>query len=181
MLPCAAQVWHKTDDQLLAAVQKEACPTVCLDATGQMLDSLQLSDAVFKKLETGGSRLCFVIGGAEGLPPTLRPPQRGNGGAQSGGSPIEYLSLSRLTFTHQVTLGEQTLLPHADKQEQNVSLALISALANPFHFRLCLFLRWRGCCLRSKSIAPRKYDVALATTKNRLAHVNHSPLLGSSR
>jgi 23S rRNA (pseudouridine1915-N3)-methyltransferase len=104
MLPCAAQVWHKTDDQLLAAVQKEACPTVCLDATGQMLDSLQLSDAVFKKLETGGSRLCFVIGGAEGLPPTLRPPQRGNGGAQSGGSPIEYLSLSRLTFTHQVTL-----------------------------------------------------------------------------
>jgi len=73
---------------------------ICLDATGQMLDSVQLSDAVFKKLETGGSRLCFVIGGAEGLPPDLHPSRRGSGGGKSS---IEYLSLSRLTFTHQVT------------------------------------------------------------------------------
>jgi 23S rRNA (pseudouridine1915-N3)-methyltransferase len=75
---------------------------ICLDATGQMLDSVQLSDTVFKKLEAGGSRLCFVIGGAEGLPPELHPSRRGGSGGSK--SSIEYLSLSRLTFTHQVGL-----------------------------------------------------------------------------
>jgi 23S rRNA (pseudouridine1915-N3)-methyltransferase len=47
---------------------------------------------------TGGARLSFVVGGAEGLPPELK------------GAPYELLSLSKLTFTHQfarVVLAEQ--------------------------------------------------------------------------
>lgn len=48
-------------------------------------------------LPTGGSRLVFVIGGAEGLPPSLKKSK-------------ELWSLSKLTFTHQwarVLLTEQ--------------------------------------------------------------------------
>ena len=46
---------------------------------------------LFSKLEEGGSRVTFVVGGAEGLPPGLKrsPP---HGGA--------HLSLSSMTFTH---------------------------------------------------------------------------------
>lgn len=55
------------------------------------MNSQAFSEFVFSKLEEGGSRLTFVIGGAEGLPPGLKnkPPQ---GGAK--------LSLSNMTFTH---------------------------------------------------------------------------------
>lgn len=55
------------------------------------MDSLAFSEFVFSKLEEGGSRLTFVVGGAEGLPPGLKskPPR---GGAK--------LSLSSMTFTH---------------------------------------------------------------------------------
>lgn len=55
------------------------------------MNSPAFSEFVFSKLEEGGSRLTFVVGGAEGLPPGLKskPPQ---GGAK--------LSLSSMTFTH---------------------------------------------------------------------------------
>lgn len=137
---------------------------ICLDATGQMLDSVQLSDAVFKKLEAGGSRLCFVIGGAEGLPPDLHPSKRGSGGGKSS---IEYLSLSRLTFTHQVT-------PSGYSKKKNVLLVhdfislfilLFFALFDP-SILSCVH-RWLGSFSRSKFIAPLKYDEALVTTRNR--------------
>lgn len=55
------------------------------------MNSPAFSDFLFSKLEEGGSRLTFVVGGAEGLPPGLKsnPPA---GGAK--------LSLSSMTFTH---------------------------------------------------------------------------------
>lgn len=55
------------------------------------MDSPAFSKFVFSKLEEGGSRLTFVVGGAEGLPPGLKskPPQGGT-----------KLSLSSMTFTH---------------------------------------------------------------------------------
>lgn len=65
------------------------------------MDSPAFSDFLFTKLEAGGSRLTFVVGGAEGLPPGLKskPPQGGT-----------KLSLSSMTFTHlwaRVLLAEQ--------------------------------------------------------------------------
>ncbi|CAM9626991.1 unnamed protein product, partial [Sphacelaria rigidula] len=83
--------WHKTDEELEAAVRKDPGVVVCLDEGGRQMDSPTFSDFLFTKLESGGSRLTFVIGGAEGLPPGLKsnPPQ---GGAK--------LSLSSMTFTH---------------------------------------------------------------------------------
>lgn len=55
------------------------------------MSSPAFSKFLFSKLEQGGSRVTFVVGGAEGLPEGLKrnPPQ---GGAT--------LSLSSMTFTH---------------------------------------------------------------------------------
>ena len=85
-----------------SAVMRESCPVVCLDDTGKMHDSLSFSLYCFNKLESGGARLAFVIGGAEGLPEEFQP----HGDRRR----FEYFSLSSLTFTHQmarVLLAEQ--------------------------------------------------------------------------
>jgi 23S rRNA (pseudouridine1915-N3)-methyltransferase len=94
-------VWHKTDQELEAAVAvaKEKAPVICLDERGKQLTSMQLADCLYKKLEEGGSRLAFVIGGAEGLPQSIKASRQ-----------YEFWSLSNLTFTHQfarVLLTEQ--------------------------------------------------------------------------
>ena len=62
-----------------------------LDPQGELLDSESFSRKLFRLFVEKGSRLCFIIGGAEGLPPPIRTrfPFR--------------LSLSPLTFTHQIT------------------------------------------------------------------------------
>ena len=96
-------MWHKTDEHLLNAVEKDLSPRIILDVTGKMLDSPDFGDLVFDRLEAGGSRLCFVIGGADGLPSELRP-------GQSSSQLDTYFSLSKLTFTHvmaRVLLAEQ--------------------------------------------------------------------------
>ncbi|MCB1085056.1 MAG: 23S rRNA (pseudouridine(1915)-N(3))-methyltransferase RlmH [Chlamydiia bacterium] len=65
-------------------------PYYCLDPQGKMLDSIEFSTFLHKAWEQAGSRLNIVIGGPEGLlPPVL-------GGAE------EVISLSPLTFTHQM-------------------------------------------------------------------------------
>lgn len=90
-------VWHKGDAELLAAVERERgrrAAIVCLDERGPTLTSVQFSDLLWRLLEEGGSRLSFVIGGAEGLPAELRPRSAGRG--------LEYLSLGRITLTHQM-------------------------------------------------------------------------------
>jgi 23S rRNA (pseudouridine1915-N3)-methyltransferase len=100
-------IWHKTDKQLAAAALQNTpkIPTLCLDENGKSMDSVAFSALLHQLLEQGGSRLTIVIGGAEGLPPELRP------GIQQGAKhSTQHISLSKLTFTHQmarVLLAEQ--------------------------------------------------------------------------
>jgi 23S rRNA (pseudouridine1915-N3)-methyltransferase len=65
-------VWHKTDADMEAAVAKEACPLVALDEYGAQMTSPAFSNYLYSKLDAGGSRLAFVIGGAEGLPASIK-------------------------------------------------------------------------------------------------------------
>jgi 23S rRNA (pseudouridine1915-N3)-methyltransferase len=81
-------LWTKNSNQLLEWSLKEAT-LLCLDPLGQLLDSYQFADRLMSRLEEGGSRLTIVIGGAEGLPSELKKK--------------ELISLSPLTFTHQIS------------------------------------------------------------------------------
>lgn len=89
-------VWHKNDAALVKCVfsdyNKSSASVVLLDPTGKTPTSEKLADNIYRWLEDGGSRLVFVIGGADGLPPELK-----------YGSELQpiLLSLSKLTFTHQ--------------------------------------------------------------------------------
>lgn len=78
----------KDNEQLVNAASKEST-VICLDSNGVAVDSEQFAETVVKYLEKGGARLCFVIGGAEGLPEMLR-------------KSCFLVSLSKLTFTHQI-------------------------------------------------------------------------------
>ena len=113
-------VWHKNNNELTKNVLNDAekgHSVVLLDPTGKTSTSEQFSEDVFDWLERGGSRLSFVIGGAEGLPVELK---YGNGqnfnqgnrgskkkggrvgpGGGGGTSTFQMFSLSSLTFTHQ--------------------------------------------------------------------------------
>jgi 23S rRNA (pseudouridine1915-N3)-methyltransferase len=98
-------VWHKTDEQLVATVLNGPGPTLCLDEGGKSMDSVAFSALLHKLLEQGGSRLTVVVGGAEGLPPVLRP-----SAPVALQQAMQHVSLSKLTFTHQmarVLLAEQ--------------------------------------------------------------------------
>ena len=50
-------VWHKTDEELEAAVAKERAPVICLDERGKQLTSLEVADRLYKKLEEGTYRV----------------------------------------------------------------------------------------------------------------------------
>lgn len=82
-------LWAKNDEHLLGLAQKEAL-IVCLDPAGELMTSYQFAQFMQKKMIEGGSRLAFVIGGPEGLPPQLKQ-----------NHPL--LSLSPMTLTHQLT------------------------------------------------------------------------------
>jgi 23S rRNA (pseudouridine1915-N3)-methyltransferase len=81
-------VLAKNNEQLEMLVKKEKA-VICLDSTGSMMDSPKFSSFLIKQLEANGSRLAFVIGGANGLPKSLK---------------VEYplISFSPMTFTHQI-------------------------------------------------------------------------------
>lgn len=79
----------KDNEQLISLVAKER-GIICLDPEGKMVGSEEFSQLFYKQLEEYGARLTFVIGGAEGLPQALR-------------EGYFKLSLSRLTFTHQIS------------------------------------------------------------------------------
>lgn len=81
-------IWAKNDEQLIALVEKEEA-VICLDALGQMMDSEKFSSFLVKQLEAGGSRLSFVIGGAKGLPASIK-------------KKYPLISFSLMTFTHQI-------------------------------------------------------------------------------
>ena len=82
-------LWAKNDAQLIEKARKEK-GIVCLDPQGSLYTSEQFAAFVTQQLERNGSRLTIVIGGAEGLPAELK-----------ALGPL--ISLSPLTFTHQIT------------------------------------------------------------------------------
>lgn len=75
--------WAKNDIHLMDLVSGEK-NLVCLDPAGQELSSTSFSNWLFST-----SRRSLVIGGAEGLPAPLKI--------------FPLISLSKLTFTHQMT------------------------------------------------------------------------------
>lgn len=81
--------WVKDDVQLLQFCEKEI-PVIGLDPQGKMMNSEIFSQFLLKELQERGSRLTFVIGGPEGIPQQLK-------------KQIPLVSLSLMTFTHQIT------------------------------------------------------------------------------
>jgi hypothetical protein len=50
-------VWHKTDEELLGAVEKDrASRIVCLDEHGKQFTSEEFADVLYKRLESGEAR-----------------------------------------------------------------------------------------------------------------------------
>lgn len=101
-------IWHKTDGELLKNVEGDVDKghsVVLLDPKGRKgVTSEEFTEDMYGWLEEGGSRLVFVIGGADGLPVELRGGGGGLTGKKGGGGgkrKMEMLSLSSLTFTHQ--------------------------------------------------------------------------------
>lgn len=103
-------IWHKNDDELVKGVSADTDKghmVVLLDPLGKTMTSEQFSENMYQWLDEGGSRLAFIIGGAEGLPPELRfgdysSSKKGGRTSESGGKrQYKKISLSALTFTHQ--------------------------------------------------------------------------------
>lgn len=91
--------WHKDNTALMKGIEQDSQKNhkvVCLDPKGKQASSEAFTDKLYDWLEEGGSRLSFVIGGAEGLPPELKYPD-----PSSKQSSPPLISLSALTFTHQ--------------------------------------------------------------------------------
>jgi len=84
-------MWVKDDAALSARAAEQPGSLIVLDERGALYTSEAFSHVMYELLEEGGSRLTFVIGGADGLPPDLRatPAKR-------------QMSLSRMTLTHQM-------------------------------------------------------------------------------
>jgi len=82
-------LWAKDTAQLIDWAHKEN-DFLCLDPSGEQFTSEAFSSFLAQSWEKGGSRLTLLIGGAEGLPLELKLKGR-------------CLSLSPLTFTHQLT------------------------------------------------------------------------------
>ena len=92
--------WHKDDSSLIFGVDSDSSKgytIVCLDPKGSRHSSETFSDNLYKWFEEGGSRVSFLIGGAEGLPASLRP--NSNGGKGNGKYSV---SLSDMTLPHQL-------------------------------------------------------------------------------
>ena len=89
--PAASFDWvlAKDDEQLVQLVQKEPS-YICLDPQGKQMPSEEFSHFLMETLVKEKSRLTFVIGGAEGLPLSLKKDR-------------QTISLSLMTFTHQLT------------------------------------------------------------------------------
>ncbi len=80
----------KNDKQLKQFLEKET-NFICLDPNGTQYSSEEFSVFLIKSIQEAYSRLSFVIGGAEGIPVSMK--------AQAK----SLLSLSRMTFTHPIT------------------------------------------------------------------------------
>lgn len=81
--------WFRTDDQLINVANKSA-GVIGLDPSGKQMTSEDFSLWLYNQWETHGAHLTMVIGGHQGLPLTLK-------------EKVPLISLSKLTFTHQIT------------------------------------------------------------------------------
>jgi 23S rRNA (pseudouridine1915-N3)-methyltransferase len=81
-------ILFKTEEQFLKEAEKETSP-ILLDEGGVSLDSVTFSRWFVERLTARGGRLTFLIGGADGFPSEWKKRH-------------ETLSLSPLTFTHQM-------------------------------------------------------------------------------
>lgn len=81
--------WAKDNTQLLALGLKEESP-LCLDPEGLSFSSEAFSRFMHESWEKKGARTTFIIGDATGLPEPIK--KKGI-----------LLSLSPMTFTHQIT------------------------------------------------------------------------------
>ena len=85
---CKAEVTELPEDGDIAARVPKGAYTVALCIEGRKLDSPGLA-SMMERLSTGGvSRVCFLIGGSEGLPPEVK--ERAD----------FRLSMSDMTFPH---------------------------------------------------------------------------------
>jgi 23S rRNA (pseudouridine1915-N3)-methyltransferase len=83
--------WCKDDVSLTALVERASAEKIVgLDPNGLLMTSEKFADFFDRQVVEGGSKVTFVIGGAEGLPISLK-------------SKLTLISLSPLTFTHQIT------------------------------------------------------------------------------
>lgn len=82
-------LWAKDDKHLELLAEKED-RLILLDPQGKMHTSESFSKFLWEEIEKGGAKTTFLIGGAEGIPQALKDKN-------------ESISLSRLTFTHQMT------------------------------------------------------------------------------
>lgn len=90
--------YHKNDDELIKNIEADESKNhkvILLDPRGKLCTSEAFSDDMYSWLEEGGSRLTFVIGGAEGLPQEVKQSQQHKNGNRI------MLSLGMMTFTHQ--------------------------------------------------------------------------------
>lgn len=99
--------WHKDNTALMKGIDMDRSKNhkvICLDPLGIQQTSEKFADKTYQWLDEGGSRLSFIIGGAEGLPAELKYPSYSTGKkgakANNNNAPI-LISLSALTFTHQ--------------------------------------------------------------------------------
>ena len=82
-------VYLKDDNALLDYLSNEAAHFITLDEQGKSFNSVTFSHFLQQHLDQNGPRLTFVIGSAEGLPPTLK-------------THTPSISLSPMTLTHQM-------------------------------------------------------------------------------
>lgn len=82
-------LWVKDDQQLEQKVTQES-HVILLDPQGISMTSEGFSQFLFKEIEKGNSRIAIVIGGPEGLSESLK-------------KQFPLVSLSKMTFTHQIT------------------------------------------------------------------------------
>lgn len=80
-------VKHDTQLESLALNEKGL---ICLDPNGKMLTSEQFSGFFLEQIALQGSKISILIGGAEGIPESIK-------------QKAPLISLSKLTFTHQMT------------------------------------------------------------------------------
>lgn len=80
----------KNDEQLLKLAH-EAKNCICLDPKGVEMTSEAFALQIERLIHQKGAHLTFCIGGAEGLPSLLK------------NTALAVISLSKLTFTHQMT------------------------------------------------------------------------------